>query len=177
MREIEIKARVRDEHLLRSALQSRGIKLSRPIRQHDEVFAVPGAAPGMHCIWLRIRTEDNSRHTFTLKRSVTSKHDSIEHEVDFSGTDELRSIIGILGYVPFSDINKLRQKAKYGDFEVCLDNVDGLGLFIEIESMCEHYADVESVRAKLWRVLEDFGILRTDEESEGYDIMVKRLKT
>lgn len=150
MREIEVKARVRDEASLRAALDAKGIVLGKPVRQRDEVFALPEAYFGGGFNWLRIRSEDDNKHIFTLKRSVTSKHDCIEHETEVQNPDELRNILSEIGYAPFTNIIKIRQKAKFGDYELCLDNVDGLGLFIEAEQVCEHNANTEEVVGQLW---------------------------
>lgn len=175
MREIEIKARVRDEQALRDALGVRGVKLSEPIKQHDQVFGLPGAVGGSHSNWLRIRTENDNKHLFNLKRSVTGQLDSIEHETEVADAAEMENIIKELGYVPFSDITKTRQKAKIGDIEICLDSVDGLGVFIEAERLCEHDTDAVQVTSELWKLFTELGVSKIDEVLEGYDVMVKKL--
>lgn len=175
MREIEIKARVRDEKSLRAQLISKGVKLSESIKQHDQVFGLPGAIGGSHGNWLRIRTENNKKYIFTLKRSVTGQLDSIEHETEVADVVEMANIINELGYVPYSDITKIRQKAKIGDIEICLDKVEKLGVFVELEKLCEHDADIAKITAELWQFLHSFGINKTDEVLEGYDVMIKNL--
>lgn len=78
MREIEIKARVRDKASLIDRIREQGIALSDPVTHHDRVFGAAGvdgdngdnAAP-----WLRIRTEIKDglqRYIFTFKKSVTN---------------------------------------------------------------------------------------------------------
>src|SRR5690606_37593762 len=95
MREIEVKARVREPAATLAALDRLGIVLAPTIKQHDVVYGPPGAvadAPGVN--WLRIRTVDDSRKCiFTLKRPVTSKLDSIEHETVVDDVAELTAIV------------------------------------------------------------------------------------
>lgn len=176
MREIEVKAWVRDEASLRVALESKGIILGKPVRQRDEVYGTPGAYGGGGFTWLRIRTENDNKYIFTLKRTVTSGLDSIEHETEVADATELKLIFGELGYEPFTDITKTRQKAKYGEIEICLDIVDELGLFIEAERICEHETDKDAVIADLWDLLSSLGILREDEAFKGYDLLIEELK-
>jgi adenylate cyclase, class 2 len=177
MREIEIKVRVHDKQKLVDALEKNGIQLSTPKKQHDVVYAHPGAmdnAPGEN--WLRIRIENDDKAIFTLKRSVTSELDSIEHETEVADAEELRKIIGYLGYSVFSDLTKTRQKAKVGDIEICVDEVPELGVFIEAERLTDEDADQTAIFEELWQFVERFGVSRSDEETSGYDVLLNRLK-
>src|ERR1700741_1396438 len=175
MREIEIKARVSDKAKTLDALKQLGVQLSQPLKQHDVVYSVPGAIdndPSQN--WLRVRTENDSKVIFTLKRSVTGELDSIEHEVTVDSADELTAIIGYLGYELFSDLAKIRQKGHHGDLEICFDEVPELGTFIEVEKLCPEEVDINEVTTELWAVFEQLGISREDEETSGYDILQRR---
>lgn len=175
MREIEIKARVSDEKALRKKLTQMGIRLSDPIKQCDKVFGVPGAIAGAKSNWLRIRTQNDKTYIFNLKRSISGQLDSIEHETEITNAIEMENIIFELGFEPYSDITKTRQTAKLGEVEICLDIVEGLGVFVELEKLCEHNEDPEKIKAELWKIFESFGINRSDEVTEGYDVMLKNL--
>lgn len=174
MREIEIKARVHDEKALREALQQAGIVLEKPVKHRDVVFSKPGAVDGdPNENWLRIRTENDTRHIFTLKRSVVGELDSIEHETVIDNADELRAIIGYLGYELFSDLTKIREKAHDGNYEICLDTVEGLGTFIEVERLCDESVDGVAVVDELWVYLTPLGITKDYEETHGYDVLAR----
>jgi len=177
MREIEIKARVRDEASLLAALNTKGIVLQAPLQQRDQVFGLPNV-PGSdeNHNWLRIRTENDSKHIFTLKRSVTGQLDSIEHETTVEDPAETRAIIDELGFMPYSDLTKVRQKAKYGDLEICFDKIAELGTFIEVEKMMDLEADNETVTNELWKFFNSLGIDKKDEEFDGYDVMMEKLQ-
>jgi adenylate cyclase class 2 len=127
MREIEIKVRITDPTQTLAALEQQGIQLGKPKKQHDVVYSRPGALdndPAEN--WLRVRTENDAKVIFTLKRSVTGELDSIEHETVVEDATELTAIISYLGYELFSDLTKIRRKAQHGGLEICFDEVPGL---------------------------------------------------
>lgn len=180
MREIEIKARVADKVQLIKLLEEKGIELSQPVTQRDQVFGLSGVNSGddsSGAPWLRIRTETKDgkiTQIFTLKKSITNQMDSIEHETDIHDPLELAAIIGHLGFEPYSDLTKIRQKAKVGDIEICLDSVGELGDFIEAEKLTEDDADYDKVASELWQVLGGFGIEKSQHVTDGYDILMRK---
>lgn len=177
MREIEIKVRVDDAKRTLAALEKLGMKLSEPKKQHDVVYARPGAVdndPDEN--WLRVRTVNDQTVFFTLKRSVTGELDSIEHETIVESASELTAIIGYLGYELFSDLTKIRRTGHYGDIEICFDEVPKLGTFLEAELLCEEDVDYETVAAKLWDFCAKLGLDKSAEETSGYDVLMRKLE-
>lgn len=175
MREIEIKAKVSDKQILLTAIKNAGVTLSNPIKQHDVVYGQAGIAdnaPGS--IWLRIRTENDSKKIFTLKQQHTGGLDSIEHETEIFDVTELTAIIKVLGFTLYSDLTKTRQKASYNGIEICVDDVDNLGIFIEAEKLVEEDVDGAAVARELWTELEKLGVDKTEEVFEGYDVLLNR---
>lgn len=182
MREIEIKAKLPDKQGLLQRLQDAGVRVSEPVIHRDRVFGpsgVDGADGDNSAPWLRLRTETSggvTRNIFTLKKSVTSQMDSIEHETVVENDDELLKIIGHIGFEPFSDLTKTRQTAKYGNIELCIDTVDGLGDFVEAEKLTAEDVDYHTVAEELWAALERFGISRNEYVTEGYDVLMNKLQ-
>ncbi|MDQ3093950.1 MAG: class IV adenylate cyclase [bacterium] len=175
MREIEIKARVADKEALFIRLNELGFELSKPVKQHDVVFGWPGAMDSVvGSVWLRIRTENDTKSIFTLKKSIVGHLDSIEHETVVEDVDELEKIIIEMGYELYSDLTKIRQKAKQGNIEICLDELEGLGSFIEAEKIMERDSDHDEVVAELWELFEKLGLSNEDEVHEGYDVLERR---
>jgi len=175
MREIEIKARVADKQALVAKLKEVGVHLGEPKTQHDVVFCKPGQQdyePGS--IWLRIRTENGRKVTWTMKVDTGRKLDSIEHEVDVSDGEILEKMLLQLGNECYSDLTKTRQKGRVGEIEICLDTVEGLGTYVEAEKMCADDADYATVAAELWKFLNKLGVTKADQETLGYDVLLKR---
>ncbi len=174
-REIEIKCKLHNKAVTLEALKKLGIKLEKPKKQHDVVFGRSGAIEnGPDSDWLRIRTEDDAKVIFTLKRPVIGHLDSIEHETIVENADELEAIIKLLGFELYSDLTKIRRKGKYGDIEVCIDEVSGLGEFIEAELIMEHDSDHAEVIGHLWEFFGKLELSKKDEIHEGYDILNRR---
>lgn len=176
MREIEIKARVANKAKTLQKLEELGVKLSAPVKHHDVVFSKPGQVDYEEgSIWLRVRTENDSKVIFTLKGDTGRKLDSIEHETEVSDGAELTKMLELMGNKLYSDLTKTRQKAKYGEIELCLDEVEGLGTYIEAEKLFEdHNTEYQAVADELWGLLEKLGITRADQEELGYDVLLKK---
>lgn len=177
MREIEVKAQVVDFDSVRAALEQRAIQLSDPVTQHDVVWGKPGVTGYNGDPWLRLRTESISgetRHIFTLKRSVTGQLDSIEHETEVADPSAIAAIALELGFVQYVAITKTRQKAYLGDTELCLDSVENLGDYIEAEKLTEETADFDEITDELWTLLEGLGVSRDDQVTDGYDTLMNK---
>ena len=184
MREIEIKVRLRDKEGLLAVLTDKGVALGEPVHQRDQVFGLPGepGGDGNTVPWLRVRTETRGhgkneikRALFTLKRSVTGQLDSIERETEVGDPDGMIAIVQELGFVAFSDMSKIRQTGKLNDVEVCVDSVEGLGDFMELERLAGEDADPAAITDDLWRIMAELGISRHDEVTDGYDILMKKI--
>ncbi len=181
MREIEIKARCTDRQALLAKFAEQNVSVSEPVTQEDQVFGLPGQKGDNdnQAPWLRIRTEtrgSGEKTIFTLKKSVTGQLDSIEHETEVLDGNECRNIISHLGFVPYVRIIKTRQKAQLGDIEFCIDDVDGLGSFVEVERLTDESADYDSVVDELWHVFEQFSVAREDQVYDGYDVLMKKME-
>ncbi len=174
MREIEIKAPVEDLDRVRQALEKQGLKFSKPIKQYDRIYyteGTPDNEPGS--VWLRIRVENDRRAIFTVKKATSIMLDSIEYETEVSNAETLRDMVLAMGYKPYFEITKTREKAKQGDIEYCLDDVEGLGMFIEAEKLVPESADGKAIRLELWNKLRAVGIKKTSKELPGYDVLLR----
>lgn len=181
MREIEVKARVESVTQIIAGLERAGIAVAEPVTQRDQVFGVDGldGYGDNQAPWLRIRSETKggeTKYLFTLKKSVTDQLDSIEHETEVSDPEELRQIILHSGFAPYSDIVKTRRKAKLDDIELCIDEVEKLGKFVEAEKLTNDDVNIEDIRQELWEVLGKYGVSRDDQVTGGYDTMIKKIE-
>ena len=67
-------------------------------------------------------------------------------------------------------VTKVRQTTNVGEFEICIDEVEDLGSFIEIEKISDE--DSDAVRSELNDFLEILGVSASDEVHKGYDILI-----
>ncbi len=170
--EIEVKARVKDFDDIISRIKSMGCVLSEPIIQHDYIYNKKGLdiRKGYHdSPVLRIR-EQEAKIIFTLKKNRSNELDCIEKEIEVSNKDKLRDIIELLGFEKTVEVHKKRIKTNYKDYEICLDEVENLGYFIEVEKMSDE--DGGKVQNELFDFLKGLGVEKEDRVLIGYDTMV-----
>ena len=174
MREIEVKARVSNKPELQKQLTALGCVFSEPVSQRDRIFVPIGSSvpvnPGVNV--LRIR-EQNGKYIFTLKQTIKNQLDCLERELGIDNPEELAEIFKLLGFFESVGVNKQRQKTKYKGLEICLDSVEGLGDFIEVEKLSEA-GDGDIVQAELFNFLQILGITKKDQVFEGYDVLAAR---
>lgn len=173
-KEIEVKAKVLDAEKLKSKINDLGIVLSEPIIQKDQTFVDNNYGdydkfqPGKNI--LRIR-ENNGKYIFTLKQPQSNELDCLERETEIIDPEEFKESLILMGYMPAVRVNKVRQKAKYKDLEICIDEVEGLGLYIEVEKITED-ENAEMVQEELFSFLESLGVHKENREVHGYDTLI-----
>jgi adenylate cyclase, class 2 len=172
MKEIEVKARIKNLDQLIKNLEGLGCKLSDYAIQEDKIFLdedTPFEKIRRGTNVLRVRKQDN-KNVFTLKKRLENELTCIEHETIIENIEELEKILGHLGYLKAVKVNKKRRKCSYNDYEICLDEVEELGNFIEVEK----FSDEDSL--KVQRELKDFlislGIEEKDFVKQGYDTLI-----
>jgi len=176
MREIEIKIKVKNIENIEKQLRDKGCRLSDPIRQHDVIYSKSGSTSEWKSakegdVILRIRRMDDVAE-FNLKQQRSSEMDNIEYETEIKDPNAIDGILTILDYHPEVEVKKVRRKGKLGKIEICLDEVEQLGSYIELEKLTEDNADPNQVREELFAIAESLGLFRKDEETKGYDTQI-----
>lgn len=175
MAEVEVKARVFDKSKLLNKLKGLGCVLSEPIRQEDRIYFPKGVSfailDKLNNPFLRIRIQEHKK-IFTLKKSRSDELDNIEHETEIENSEEMDAIIKLLGFTPSIRVTKLRQKGKLGECEICIDEVENLGSFIEIEKIIPDSESKEKTIVELLKILHELGIEPEDRVFKGYDTLI-----
>jgi adenylate cyclase class 2 len=170
--EIEVKAKVRDFEIIKNKLKEIGCVFFEPIIQNDYIYNQKGVDFKNHSHntpVLRIR-EQNGKIIFTLKKNRSSELDCIEKEIEVSNKDTLKEIFELLDYEKIVEVHKKRIKTDYKDYEICLDEVSGLGSYIEVEKMSDE--DGEKVQNELFEFLQTLGVSKGDRVFNGYDTLI-----
>jgi adenylate cyclase class 2 len=97
---------------------------------------------------VRIRTTSGV-HTLKLKIPQANALACIEHEVAVDDANAMAAMLVAMGYRPTVRIRKRRRTARFGDITPCLDDVDGLGLFLEAETMATPDMDAPAIQGGL----------------------------
>jgi len=180
MREIEIKLKVDNLEELEKKLADKGLVISKEINQHDIVYS---RIDDTHdytesyegCIIVRIRNQDGVS-ILNLKKQLSGEMDNLEYETKVEDGEAMHQILLTLGWKPEVEVKKIRKKGKLGEYEICLDKVEQLGDFVELEKMTNDNADPEKIRDELFKELEKFGLTKDQEETKGYDTQIYLLK-
>ena len=163
-KEIEIKFKA-DDAVLTSL---KGIEM-KSYEEEDEYFTTKEMLE--NSTFLRFRKKHGK--TILIMKDITNakkeiyEADEIQIELNDENYRKLREIFSRL--LPFSFIvRKIRSKGFMNGCELCLDKVDGLGDFLEIEGKKEN---IEQVCKKL-----KLDLKNTDKERGYAHMMVKKLK-
>src|SRR3989344_14768 len=176
MREIEIKIRTNNLNAIKQKLAERVCVRSEPISQHVQIYSRVGSTEEWenskegHVV-MRIRRMPQGAE-FNLKMQRSNEMDNLEYETKIDDPDAMHQILAILGYAPQVTVKKLRRKGKLADYEICLDEVEELGSFVELEKLTSDDANPEVVKKELLKVLELLGLSKNDEETRGYDTQI-----
>ena len=180
MREIEVKLKANNFEGLENKLKEKGCVLSEPISQHDVIYSLKNSTEEFEQakegdIIIRIR-HMKDKAQLNLKQQRSGEMDNLEYETEIGNQEETHKILETLGWHPVVEVKKMRRKGKLGEYEICLDQVEKLGTFVELEKMTGDDADPEEVRNELFTKLELLGLSRSDEETRGYDTQIYQLQ-
>lgn len=176
MREIEIKFRVKNKELVLGKLQEADCLLSKPIFQHDIVYSKNGNTD----VWvnskqgdtvIRLRQEDN-KTLLTLKQQQSQETDNLEHEVVVDNYQIMHEMLLLLGWKPVVEVIKIRRKGKIKEYEICLDEVEKLDSFLEIEKLTDDHADPEIIRREIFKIGHSLDLQKENEIKQGYDTQI-----
>jgi adenylate cyclase class 2 len=173
-KEIEVKLKVSDFEKLKDKLIQMGCVLSEPIFQDDITFVdhnygdYDNFQSGKNI--LRIR-KSNNKYIFTLKQPQKNEMDSIERETEITDPEEFKEALILMGYRKAVEVRKVRVKTKYKNYEICLDNVEDLGYFVEVEKIVDT-GDSELIQNELLEFLKTLGLNISERVFNGYDTLI-----
>jgi adenylate cyclase class 2 len=170
--EVERKFRLPDTFGLAEVEQS--VPLSAPVQQVDTVYlyganSFDDFTPGSPV--LRVRELDGDA-LMTLKRRV---HGSASREVEFPIDGAIaREFIELLGWTAVTEVRKSRRTGVFRDTTVVVDQVEGLGMFIELEIMVESEQETSLALAQIDSVSKALKLLGDWVEPRKYDELLNR---
>jgi adenylate cyclase class 2 len=173
VREIEVKYRIGDLEALLAALKYRDIELSDPISQDDQAYAPVHWEFGdskLGVSFLRLRTTVG-RHYFTLKQPADNAQACLEYETEVADREAMHAAALRMGYKPTVRIIKTRRTAAVGDCSLCVDDVEGIGGFLELERLATDTADATAEQAELAAFIDSLGIPAT-RTCDTYDTLI-----
>lgn len=176
MREVEVKARITDLEALKNRLVLLWYFFSQALFQQDRLYLPNAIAyPDIKqwTIIMRVRNT-NGNYTLTLKKRGEDELDDIEREVAIDDAEQAAEILKYMWYYQVLELSKVRQKASYNWLIICLDEVEGLGAFIDVRKAAERER-VEDIKTQLIWFLSTLGVAPEDITQERYDTMIYHL--
>lgn len=113
-----------------------GVDLTAPVVQNDRYFHEPGTednqrVPGSFVV--RVREQRGKLSLMTMKVTTAKSGQWCEYETQVADPAAVLLMLPILGLRQTLQILKSRRKGIVGKVEVCLDKIEGLGSFVELE--------------------------------------------
>lgn len=170
---IEVEVKVRADHSKAYPILKKigAIKLGVE-NQSDVYFAAPHRDFAKTDEALRIRSL-NDQAVLTYKGpkldGISKTREEFETPVDEETTIQ---ILHALGFSEAGVVRKKREVFRAGEITVCLDIVEELGEFLEVEIVAENEKGLETSRAKLFELLKEFGTGEKDSIRTSYLEMV-----
>lgn len=176
MLEIERKFRLNKEKVTLVIDNLKHLSFLQTIHQVDKVFLFQCESfkqfkPGDPV--MRIRTIDGVVH-LAYKRRLGTEGNVVEHEIIVDSEKTAQAILTEIGYTLVTCIEKDRTEYEGDGVTVCLDDVVGLGKFIEIEIMCDSESQVALAEDKIMGVALKLGLDASDIETKKYDQLMNR---
>ncbi|BCY11066.1 hypothetical protein L3i22_061540 [Actinoplanes sp. L3-i22] len=124
--------------------------MSEPSDQDDQAYAPVSWSHGVSKLGValaRLRRE-RGRHLFTVKKPIDNKMAGLEHESEVSDRAAMHAALVTMGWAPTVRIGKRRGTGSCNGVSVCVDVVDQLGSFVEVERVVSAAESVERVKAE-----------------------------
>jgi adenylate cyclase, class 2 len=86
--------------------------------------------------------------------------------------DQMHDALLAMGFRPTVRIVKMRSSATFGDLVLCVDQLDGRGMFFEVERMVPDDMPGEAVQAELERFVASLNI-EAEQTRQTYDTLVR----
>ena len=176
MREIELKFKVDNLDVLINKLKEEQCEISAVKMQNDTIYVqnLDDTESKEGSVWLRVRKE-NDKIELNYKKQSKKKMESEEIEFEVSSYELANQFLKALGYLPWVEVNKKRRYSKYKEYNICIDEVERLGSFIELEILVDK-DNKEDYELALLEVAKKLGINPDKRINSHYDTMISELK-
>lgn len=138
-----------------------GAVYEKTVRQSDLYFQHPCRDFRQTDEALRIRVEDG-KYFITYKGPKLDETTKTRNEYEYPIDGEFGKILESLGFTPSGKVEKSRKEYLLENIIICIDEVKGLGTYIELES------DNMDNREKLFKTIEKLGIDRSKTIRKSY---------
>ncbi|MFD1515375.1 class IV adenylate cyclase [Halomarina rubra] len=161
----EVEVKLRAEHAaLADRLAALGATHDRTVEQRDTYYDAPHREFAETDEALRIRRvtrldgpEEPPECRVTYKGPLVddTTKTRVEHETGVEDGETMGEVLDALGFDPAVTVEKRREQYAFDGVTVVLDDVTGLGQFVEVELESE---DVDAARERCFEVVRELGL-------------------
>ena len=172
MIEVEVKAKIDSFEEMEKRLENLGAIKSKKEFQEDIYFASPIVDFAQTDEALRIRTTNNNIF-ITYKGPKLNKDAKTRKEVEMSieSAGKAKDIFEEIGFKEVRTVRKNRQYYTYENFEISLDDVEGLNPYMEIEISLEDGNDYDDAQKSIFELFEKLGITEDFERTSYLELL------
>jgi adenylate cyclase class 2 len=162
MIEVEVKARAPKD--IAEKIAALGASVLAVENHHDLYFNSPLRDFKESDEALRIRIkEEGARLTYKGPKLDKTTKSRLERTVKIDDPQQMELILSAIGFVLSAQVRKRRSKYCYEGVIIALDEVEGLGSFVEVEA--EGVGDYEVQRRKVLSILSQLGLHESIQSS------------
>jgi len=122
--------------------------------------------------WLRLR-DSSGKYSINYKNWHFDKngkgHYCDEYETKIEDLNQLRKILEVLNFKSLVVVDKVRKIWTYGEYEISMDSVKGLGYFVEIEYVGkDNQADPKKITDEMVKFIKGINCGKITRNYVGY---------
>lgn len=176
MIEVEAKAKIDDFNETRDKIKNLGAKLTKIEHQEDLYFNSPTVDFAKTDEALRIReTSTDTEHNLfiTYKGPKIDKHSKTRKEIEMGIEDagKCSDIFEAIGFRKVRAVRKNRQYYTYENFEISLDDIEGLDPYMEIEIALEDGENYTDAQDEIFKLFEKLGVTDGFERTSYLELL------
>lgn len=181
MIEVEVKAKIDNFEDIEKKLSEIGAEKSKKEFQEDIYFASPIVDFAKTDEALRIRTtkeDDTSKIFITYKGPKIDKKSKTRREIEMGieEAEKCSEIFEAIGFEKVRTVRKNRQYYTYENFEISLDDIEGLDPYMEIEVALEDGQDYSNAQDSIFELFEKLGITDGFERTSYLELLENLFK-
>ncbi|MBL4885856.1 MAG: class IV adenylate cyclase [Planctomycetaceae bacterium] len=183
--EVEVKYKLDDVDAFRRLLQGKQAKFINTVEQEDIYMNHPSRDFAKTDEAFRIR-RIGSENRLTYKGPLVDQETKTRQEIELDFAPEahsaaqMQALMEKLGFRPVPSVHKTRDTYHFSyeetNFEIVIDNVDGLGWYVELEC-CVDACKQEATRIKILKLAKMFGLGPDTERRSYLRLLLEKLES
>ncbi|MGH3983232.1 MAG: class IV adenylate cyclase [Pseudonocardiaceae bacterium] len=170
--ESRVKLNIGERERLIGELAARQISLTAPVLQRDVYFKERGFRDHVHGPGSAIARVRYTPSETTLNMKRLTSHDGVWEEIETRIQDGIvaERIMDAMGAELAVVVKKTRRSGHFGEIEIQIDDVEGLGAYLELAVLADE--EIGRARKSIDRLLRELDIPSDRVELRGYPVIL-----